>query len=287
MNKRVTLTLVVTIVAILMFGIAGFANAQGQSGRGGCPEGTVKFEVGEGEYDYTDDTATVEISDDGLTAMWTAEPGYIVTSVCITAGPGNQDPYTPDAADEEWTSDRHEIGAVVLTTEAAPEDAEVEEVEAEDVGAGISWLFAQNADSGSMTSDGGSTYTLTLEGVSAVTLWFSDQPSRKVGHTPTQDFIDGWLEKQNSLTPPVAIMMTAVFEADDFAMAMMAFDPVYDADAETLTYTIIIQEDLPEFTDGEMVVGELPTEFGAGVLFFEPVERTPWLECPSICNSDE
>ena len=48
-------------------------------------------------------------------------------------------------------------------------------------------MFVQTARG--MTSDG---KTLTLEGVTPSTLYFSDRPQRIVGHMATDDFVDLW-----------------------------------------------------------------------------------------------
>jgi hypothetical protein len=55
-------------------------------------------------------------------------------------------------------------------------------------------MFVQTAHG--MTSDG---TTLTLEGVTPSTLYFSDRPQRIVGHVATDDFIDLWGEGEQQL----------------------------------------------------------------------------------------
>ena len=51
----------------------------------------------------------------------------------------------------------------------------------------ISWLFVHSAHSATLA--GGK---LTLGGVSAATLYFSDRPERIAGHEPTEDFVAAW-----------------------------------------------------------------------------------------------
>ena len=55
-------------------------------------------------------------------------------------------------------------------------------------------MFVQTAQG--MTSDG---KTLTLEGVTPSTLYFSDRPQRIVGHMATNDFVDLWGEGRQQL----------------------------------------------------------------------------------------
>ena len=64
-------------------------------------------------------------------------------------------------------------------------------------------MFVQTAQG--MTSDG---KTLTLEGVTPSTLYFSDRPQRIVGHMATNDFVDLWGEGDNSFEedPPNAVL---------------------------------------------------------------------------------
>ena len=63
----------------------------------------------------------------------------------------------------------------------------IEELEAEQS------MFVQTAQ-GITRMDG----TLTLNGVTASTLYFSDRPQRVVGHMATTDFVDLWGEGDNS-----------------------------------------------------------------------------------------
>ena len=64
---------------------------------------------------------------------------------------------------------------------------------ADTAGAHPEFLFVQPFDSGawSPTSGADATYTLTLTGAAAQTVYFSDRPERIVGLAPTQRFLDG------------------------------------------------------------------------------------------------
>lgn len=86
------------------------------------------------------------------------------------------------------------------------DDKQVQELQAEES------MFVQTADG--ITSDGA---TLTLEGVTPSTLYFSDRPQRIVGHMMTADFVDLWAEGENSFEadPPNAVL--AFLEGGDGA----------------------------------------------------------------------
>ena len=64
-------------------------------------------------------------------------------------------------------------------------------------------MFVQTA--ASITSANG---TLTLQGVTPSTLYFSDRPHRIVGNMSTTDFVELWAEGENSFEsdPPNAVL---------------------------------------------------------------------------------
>jgi hypothetical protein len=64
----------------------------------------------------------------------------------------------------------------------------------------IEYMFAQTAEGLSIDMDG----RITLNGVSAATLWFSDRPYRLTGHVPTDEFVASWDQGDDSFAedPP-------------------------------------------------------------------------------------
>ena len=136
----------------------------------------------------------------------------------------------------------------------------IEELEAEQS------MFVQTAQS--VTSDGKS---LTLNGVTPSTLYFSDRPKRIVGHMSTADFVELWSEGDNS------------FE-DDPPNAVLAFlEPGDDVPEDAV---VVIQA--PRLADGhltysiETLEGTLPTHSGPVTLFIDPFGRP--LSPVSVCG---
>jgi hypothetical protein len=127
----------------------------------------------------------------------------------------------------------------------------IEELEAEQS------MFVQTAQG--VTSDGG---TLTLEGVTPSTLYFSDRPQRVVGHMTTADFVDLWAVGENSFEtdPPNAVL--AFLEAGN--------DVPDDA-------VVVIKE--PRLSSGQLTYqidvleGTVPARTGPVTLFIDPIGR--------------
>ena len=118
-------------------------------------------------------------------------------------------------------------------------------------------LFVQTA--ASMTSDGGS---ITLQGLSPSTLYFSDRPQREVGHMTSRQFVDVWGDGDNSFAqnPPNAVLSFA--EPGDRVpedAVVVIQNPRLDGDA--LTYSI------------KLLDGTVPTATGPCALFIDPFGR--------------
>lgn len=115
---------------------------------------------------------------------------------------------------------------------------ELEEIEA---------LFVQTA--AGLASNGES---LTLVGLSPMTLFFSDHPAREVGHLPTSRFVELWGEGDNSFAadPPNAVVSYSEFDdavPEDAVVVLM--DPQLDGD--TINYAV-------EVLEGKLPVGSGP-----------------------------
>lgn len=118
-------------------------------------------------------------------------------------------------------------------------------------------MFVQTA-TGSTSAAG----TLTLTGVTASTLYFSDRPERVVGHLATVDFVDLWAVGDNSFEtdPPNAVL--SFLTAGDAApqdVVVVIKDP--QLSGGNLSYTIDVLE------------GDLPAVSGPVTLFIDPFGR--------------
>jgi len=127
-------------------------------------------------------------------------------------------------------------------------------------------MFVQTAQG--VTSDNG---TITLQGVTPSTLYFSDRPQRVVGHLSTTDFVDLWGEGENS------------FETDP-PNAVLAFLEPGDTTPEDAV--IVIKEPLLEHGDLtysiEVLEGTVPARAGPVTLFIDPFGRP--LSPVSVCG---
>ena len=127
-------------------------------------------------------------------------------------------------------------------------------------------MFVQTAQG--MTSDG---KTLTLEGVTPSTLYFSDRPQRVVGHMATADFVDLWGEGDNS------------FEEDPPNAVLAFLEPGYDVPEDAV---IVIK--VPRLDDGQLsysiqtLEGTVPAQAGPVTLFIDPFGRP--LSPVSVCG---
>jgi hypothetical protein len=136
----------------------------------------------------------------------------------------------------------------------------IEELEAEES------MFVQSAQG--ISSDGG---TLTLEGVTPSTLYFSDRPQRVTGHMATTDFVDLWGEGENSF-------------ATDPPNAVLSFlEPGGEVPEDAV---VVIRE--PQLEDGrlsysiEVLDGAVPAAAGPVSLFIDPFGRP--LSPVSVCG---
>ena len=129
---------------------------------------------------------------------------------------------------------------------ATTRDADPEEVE---------YMFAQTA-SGLDIDDG----RVTLKGVSATTLFFSDRPERLTGHIPTEEFFASWDVGDDNFAenPPNALL--SIFEDDTVNDVVVVLrEPVLSGG--DMSYAV-------EVTDGE-----LTPSTGPASLFIDMIGR--------------
>jgi len=127
-------------------------------------------------------------------------------------------------------------------------------------------MFVQTAHG--MRSDGTS---LTLDGITPSTLYFSDRPQRVVGHMATEDFVNLWDEGDNS------------FEEDPPNAVLAFLEPGDEVPEDAV---IVIQE--PRMENGQLsysietLEGTVPSQAGPVTLFIDPFGRP--LSPVSVCG---
>ncbi|HLC17362.1 MAG TPA: hypothetical protein VJL89_14175 [Thermodesulfovibrionia bacterium] len=106
----------------------------------------------------------------------------------------------------------------------------------------VDFLFVQTAKG--MTFDK-TTNKLTLEGISPITVFFSDRPERIAGNMKTSKFVPFWSTGKDSFLsdPPNADL--SILEGDELRQVVVELqEPVLKSD--TLTYTIkVLQGEIP------------------------------------------
>ena len=127
-------------------------------------------------------------------------------------------------------------------------------------------MFVQTA-TGTITKEG----TLTLTGVTASTLYFSDRPRRDVGHMTTSEFVELWGVGGNSFEtdPPNAVVsfLEASDEAPQDAVVVLKNPALSDGE---LSYSVDVLE------------GTLSVDSGPVTLFIDPFGRP--LSPMSVCG---
>jgi len=163
---------------------------------------------------------------------------------------------------------------------AAQSGNETQQEEAEEKP--VTYMFVQGAHSGSFVPvEGEMNYTLTLEGVAAQTIAFSDRPERAVGQVPMQKFLDGLCFLPEN-PPNAAIAILEGNESEDVIVVEL-FEPVYDAANRTLQYNVSIMEE-PDHSYAifnERHDESLPEHFGPAALFIDDCADGDWECCTS------
>jgi hypothetical protein len=106
----------------------------------------------------------------------------------------------------------------------------------------VDFLFVQTAKS--LAFDG-STNTLTLEGVSPITLFFSDRPERVAGNMQTAVFVPFWNRGKDSFLSDPPNTDISILEGNKLHQVVAVLrDPVLTDD--TLRYTVkLLQGEMP------------------------------------------
>jgi hypothetical protein len=125
-------------------------------------------------------------------------------------------------------------------------------------------------------------FTLTLSGVAGQTVYFSDRPERIVGLIPTQKLLDT-LGFSPENPPNAAIVATPDGSDEQDILVIELLNPVYDADAGTLTYDATVLSDYGDpglaHLAQQQQDDELPESFGEGSLFIDNAYLSNTIEC--------
>jgi hypothetical protein len=117
--------------------------------------------------------------------------------------------------------------------------------------------------SGSLSQTNATAYTLELNNVSDSTVMFADRPNRIVTSISTADFIGNWSTGPDSfaLDAPNDILIVEDTQTGNLDTAIIElFDPVYNTNTNSLTYTIT--------TENATSIG-LPEELGQSTLVID------------------
>jgi hypothetical protein len=123
-------------------------------------------------------------------------------------------------------------------------------------GSDMEYMFAVTGTRFGVNLDG----RITLHGVSATTLFFSDRPYRMTGHIPTEDFVSQWGVGDDNFAedPPNALL--SIFEGDTVNdVVVILTEPKLSNGA--LSFAV-------EVTDGDLVGSDGPVS-----LFIDMIGR--------------
>jgi hypothetical protein len=135
---------------------------------------------------------------------------------------------------------------------------------------GVTFLFIQHAQSGSVSEVNATTSTLELSDVSDKTIMFSERPERIVGSVSTTNFIGNWSMGPNNFAidpPNAALILDDEEERQDIAVIEL-FNPEYDSEANTLKYDITAENATTTTTTTSSSIN-LPSEFGQSTLVID------------------
>lgn len=141
------------------------------------------------------------------------------------------------------------------------------------------YLFVQSFQTGSLEPNAdGETHTLTLEQGLGQTLYFGDRPSRDVGVSPTETFLEGLGFSDEN--PPNAALIVDVGDGETDLAVLELFEPTYDVATHTATYQV---KGLEAWEDSlELGLQDAPSDlsgvaptFGAAHLLIDDCADTP------------
>ena len=102
-------------------------------------------------------------------------------------------------------------------------------------------LMVQNATDARFTASDDGSYQLTLTGVDAEVVWFSDRPARQAGTESTADLITEFFTEPSPDGPPNAAVVWST-DGDEQVLAVTLQEGAVDADSGDVTYSVTLLE---------------------------------------------
>jgi len=139
----------------------------------------------------------------------------------------------------------------------------------------VSYLYVQEAKSGTLVEEAGGNYTLNLHDVSESTVVFSDRPVRDAFTMTTAEFVESF-SVDFAGDPPNASLSYELATAGAPSVTVFTIDhPIYSEDAGTLSYRV---KDIGLTGEGS---ANLPGSFGPASLFIDSLSppfaiTEPW-----------
>jgi hypothetical protein len=134
----------------------------------------------------------------------------------------------------------------------------------------VSLLFALTSDGGGFEPGTGGEYTLTLTGVDPHMIVFADRPRRDAAVLDTGTFVDAW-DGSFADAAPNAVLVEHEPGVDSLVLVLQ--DPVYDAAAATLRYTVTVTSDerIPDRVKAlvDTTADQVPKTFADASLFID------------------
>ena len=177
------------------------------------------------------------------------------------------------------------LGALAVGRVAAQDATPVAVPEASPVAADeVALLFVQTGGATTLTPGTSGIHTLTITGVTAQTLYFSDRPNRIAGAMPTARLTDQWAANFAD-SPPNATLIghpEAGGETEE-AVVVELLEPIYDPATATLTYQVRIL-DVEEIADRTfeqepLTVLDAPRQYAEAHLFIDDFFDDPCAAC--------
>ena len=158
----------------------------------------------------------------------------------------------------------------------------------------VQLLFVQTGGATTLTPGTGDIHTLTITGVTAQTLHFSDRPYRIAGAIPTATFVGQWADTFAD-SPPNATLIghpEAGGESEE-AVVVELMTPTYDAATATLTYQvrILAVDEIVNrvFEQEPLTILDAPLQYAEAHLFIDAVDAGTYCRSGGdspVCNRE-